>query len=81
MTKNVHVVWRMAVAGQAAAGYAGNPGLAAVAVAGSVGAGLADQFSDLELNCYWYCRSSFPGTLPDWVSMLLRASAWPTSTA
>lgn len=33
--------------------YAGNPKLAALAVAGSVGAGVADEFSDLELDCYW----------------------------
>jgi hypothetical protein len=40
--------------GQAAAGvYAGNGNLAALAVAGSVGAGIADRFSDLELDCYW----------------------------
>lgn len=53
-TDNVHAAWRMTVAGQAAEGYSGNPGLAALAVAGSVGAGLADQFSDLELDCYWF---------------------------
>jgi hypothetical protein len=53
-TDNVHVAWRMALAGQVAEGYAGNPGLAALAVAGSVGAGLADRFSDLELDCYWF---------------------------
>src|ERR1700733_16052001 len=38
----------------AATGYAGNPNVAALAVAGSVGAGLADRFSDLELDCYWF---------------------------
>ena len=43
----------MAVAGQVAAAYAGNPNVAALAVSGSVGAGLADRFSDLELDCYW----------------------------
>jgi hypothetical protein len=43
----------MAVAERAAAEYAGNGKLAALAVAGSVGAGLADRFSDLELDCYW----------------------------
>jgi hypothetical protein len=48
----------MAVAERAAAAYAGNGKLAALAVAGSVGAGLADRFSDLELDCYW---SSPPG--------------------
>jgi len=50
---NVQARWRMAVARQAAQVYAENRGLAAMAVAGSVGAGLADQFSDLELDCYW----------------------------
>ena len=48
----------MAVAERAAAVYAGNGKLAALAAAGSVGAGLADRFSDLELDCYW---SSPPG--------------------
>jgi hypothetical protein len=55
---NAHADWRMAVAGRAARAYAGNGKLAALAVAGSVGAGLADRFSDLELDCYW---SSPPG--------------------
>lgn len=41
------------MAERAAAAYAGNEKLAALAVAGSVGAGLADRFSDLELDCYW----------------------------
>jgi hypothetical protein len=48
----------MAVAGRAAQAYAGNVKLAALTAAGSVGAGLADRFSDLELDCYW---SSPPG--------------------
>ena len=53
--ENVHAAWRMTVArGAAATGYAGNPNVAALAVAGSVGAGLADRFSDLELDCYWF---------------------------
>jgi hypothetical protein len=55
---NVHAAWRMAVAERAARAYAGNGKLAALAVAGSVGTGLADRFSDLELDCYW---SSPPG--------------------
>ena len=50
---NVHAAWRMAVAARAAQAYAGNGKLAALTVAGSVGAGLADRFSDLELDCYW----------------------------
>jgi hypothetical protein len=43
----------MEVARRAAAVYTGNPKLAALTVAGSVGAGLADRYSDLELDCYW----------------------------
>jgi hypothetical protein len=50
---NVHAGWRLAVATRAAKVYAGNPDVAALTVAGSVGAGLADRFSDLELDCYW----------------------------
>ena len=52
--ENVHAAWRMAVAQRVAGTYAGNPNVAALAVAGSVGAGLADRFSDLELDCYWF---------------------------
>jgi hypothetical protein len=51
--ENVHAVWRMGVAEQAGRVYARNPNLAALAVAGSVGSGIADRFSDLELDCYW----------------------------
>jgi hypothetical protein len=50
----------MALARRAALAYAGNTKLAALAVAGSVGSGLADRFSDLELDCYWF---SAPGDL------------------
>ena len=51
--ENVHAAWRLGVAERAAGVYAGNRNLAALAAAGSVGAGIADQFSDLELDCYW----------------------------
>ncbi len=51
--QNVHAAWRMGVAERAAGVYAGYRNLAALAVAGSVGAGTADQFSDLKLDCYW----------------------------
>jgi hypothetical protein len=51
---NVHAAWRLALAERAAGVYASNPKLAALTVAGSVGAGLADRFSDLELDCYWF---------------------------
>ena len=50
---NIHAGWRMALAQRAAQAYARNEQLAALAVAGSVGTGLADRFSDLELDCYW----------------------------
>ena len=50
---NPHAAWRMEVARQVAAAYTDNPKLAALTVSGSVGAGLADRFSDLELDCYW----------------------------
>lgn len=45
--ENVHAAWRMRVAERAAGVYAGNGNLVALAVAGSVGAGIADRFSDL----------------------------------
>jgi hypothetical protein len=48
----------MALAKRAAQAYGRNEQLAALAVAGSVGAGLADRFSDLELDCYWFCPPS-----------------------
>jgi hypothetical protein len=51
---NVHAAWRLALAEQAARAYASSEKLAALTVAGSVGAGLADRFSDLELDCYWF---------------------------
>lgn len=57
---NVHAAWRMAQARRAARAYAGNAKLAALAVAGSVGSGLADQFSDLELDCYWFSAPGDP---------------------
>ncbi len=39
---NVHAAWRMAQAATAARAYQPNPKLAALAVGGSVGSGLAD---------------------------------------
>lgn len=52
-TVSVHASWRMALAGQAGQVYAANERLAVLAVAGSVGTGQADRYSDLELDCYW----------------------------
>jgi len=51
---NVHAAWRLALAERAARAYASSEKLGALTVAGSVGAGLADRFSDLELDCYWF---------------------------
>ena len=51
---NAHAAWRLALAAQAARAYASNEKLAALTAAGSVGTGLADRFSDLELDCYWF---------------------------
>jgi hypothetical protein len=50
---NPPAAWRMEAGRRAAGVYTRNPKLAALTVAGSVGAGVADQFSDLELDCYW----------------------------
>jgi len=48
-----HVVWRLRAAERVAVAYGPAPNLAVAAVAGSVGAGLANRRSDLELDCYW----------------------------
>src|SRR5688572_7352690 len=45
--------WRLEVAKRAAALYAKNPKLAALVVAGSVGRGWADEWSDIELDLFW----------------------------
>ena len=57
---NVHAAWRLAQAATAVRAYQANPKLAALAVAGSVGSGLAGQFSDLELDCYWFSAPGDP---------------------
>jgi hypothetical protein len=51
---NLHVAWRMTAARRIAEGYEYDQRLAALTVAGSVGAGLADRWSDLELDAYWW---------------------------
>lgn len=45
--------WRLEVARRIEQHY-DSPRVAVVAVAGSVGAGVADRWSDLELDCYWW---------------------------
>ncbi|MGN6794518.1 MAG: hypothetical protein ACTHJW_19200 [Streptosporangiaceae bacterium] len=50
---NSHAAWRMDLARRIAAAYRPDAPIVALTVAGSVGAGLADPYSDLELDCYW----------------------------
>jgi len=50
---NNATVARLAIARRIAPFYARNPKVAAVLVAGSVGAGHADAYSDLELDVFW----------------------------
>ncbi|WP_157983804.1 hypothetical protein [Nesterenkonia muleiensis] len=51
---NHQVELRSRAARRIAEAYGSAPNLSMVAVAGSVGAGLADRWSDLEIDCYWY---------------------------
>lgn len=50
---NLHSEWRLELAKQVAAEYAKNPKVAALVVAGSVGRGWADEWSDVELDIFW----------------------------
>lgn len=45
--------WRMVLAQQIAASYARNPNAEVVMIAGSVGRGTADRFSDIEIDVYY----------------------------
>lgn len=53
MTATQAVSRRRKIAARAAAVYAANPDVAGVLLAGSVARGLADDFSDIELDVYW----------------------------
>ena len=55
---NADAAWRMNVARQVAGAYRPSAPLAALTVAGSVGAGVADRWSDLELDSYWISAPS-----------------------
>lgn len=46
--------WRLERARRVSAAYAENPKLAALVVAGSVGRGWADEWSDTELDLFWF---------------------------
>lgn len=74
---NEPVTRRFAIAERAASAYIANPHVAAVLVAGSVARGLADTFSDIELDVYW----SSPPTDDERVSAVEGAASWhPAST-
>lgn len=45
--------WRLEIGKRVAAEYAKNPKLGALVVAGSVGRGWADEWSDIELDLFW----------------------------
>lgn len=46
--------WRIALAQKIAPIYANLPDIAAVALLGGVARGLGDQYSDLDIACFWY---------------------------
>lgn len=50
---NDATAWRLALAQKIAASYARSPNAIAVMVAGSVGRGRADQYSDIEIDVYY----------------------------
>jgi hypothetical protein len=54
MSKQDEITRRRALAEIVAPAYAANPKVAGVLLAGSVARGIADQFSDIELDMFWY---------------------------
>ncbi len=50
---NEATTWRYALAERIAASYARNPNARAVMIAGSVGRGTADRYSDIEIDVYY----------------------------
>lgn len=53
MTQEPHTAWRFALAERMARAYAENPKAEVVMVAGSVGRGTADAYSDVEIDVYY----------------------------
>ena len=51
---NVHAAWRMAVARRAAEAYQGSRNSPRWPWLANSAPGVADRFSDLELDCYWF---------------------------
>src|SRR3954468_16020241 len=54
MKNQSEIAKRRALAEIVAPAYAANPKVAGVLLAGSVARGLADQFSDIEIDIYWH---------------------------
>lgn len=48
------LAWRRVLAGRVAAAYAADPNAVAVLIAGSVGRGCADRWSDIEIDVYYH---------------------------
>lgn len=55
---NPHAAWRFRTAQRVEVAYGPRPQPAVVVVAGSVGSGFADRWSDLEVDCYWQTAPS-----------------------
>jgi hypothetical protein len=73
MSKQNEVARRRALAEQVAPSYAANPKVAGVLLAGSVARGIADQFSDIEIDVFWHA----PPTEADRLAPIERAGWKP----
>lgn len=74
MNNQTEVTKRRALAKLIAPAYAANPKVAGVLLAGSVARGLADQFSDIEIDIFWHA----PPTDEDRSTPIERAG-WPVA--
>ena len=72
MNNQAEIAKRRALAEIVAPAYAANPKVAAVLLAGSVARGLADEFSDIEIDIYWHA----PPTDED-LSAPIERAGWP----
>jgi hypothetical protein len=72
MNNQAEIARRRALAEVVAPAYAANPKVAGVLLAGSVARGLADEFSDIEVDVYWHA----PPTDAD-LSAPIEQAGWP----
>src|SRR5215208_5145134 len=72
MNNQAEIAKRRALAEIVAPEYAANPKVAGVLLAGSVARGLADGFSDIEIDIYWHA----PPTDED-LSAPIERAGWP----